>query len=358
MIKTIDKYILKKMLTTFFFVVIILCTIVCIIDFTEKNDEFIENQNSLEEIMSYYLTFFPYVASLITPITTYIATVYVTTNLAVKSEIIAILASGVSYRRLFFPYLLGAIIIAVLSFYLNGWIIPNANKFRVAFELQYFEGTFYFNERDIHFKVGENEYFYLHNYNNQNETGYNVTIERFDGTQLVEKLHANRINWDTAKNKWLLDNYWIREIDSMNESIASGRKIDSVINILPSDFDNKKNFQQSLTINELNDYIEFQKARSADDVDIFRIEKYIRFMQPFTVIILTFIGVITSSKKLRGGAGFQIALGFLVAFIFIIFFILAQAIAEVGSMNPLLAVWVPNIIFTAVGILLYKLLLK
>lgn len=355
--KKIDWYILKKILSTFFFVVLLLVLIICVIDFTEKNDDFIQNNVPGNLVLNYYLTLFPYFAILLTPITAFIATVFVTAKLAANTEIVAILASGISFRRLLFPYFVGATLIAAMSFIFMGYIIPNANKFRIGFELEYLKKPYYHSDRNIHMKIGESDYIYIDRYNNQRDIGYTVTLEKIEDEQLKAKLTAKRIHWDTASNKWSLKSWQLREVMDDGERITSGgptEDIDTLLNLSPADFQNKERLQETLTLPELNDYIHLQQSRGADDVQFYKIEKYIRYMQPFTVLILCFIGVIVSAKKSRKGTGFQIALGFMIAFVFIIFFILTKAIAEAGTMNPILAVWLPNIIFSAVGLLMYN----
>lgn len=351
--KKIDWYILKKLLVTFVFVVALLELIICVIDFTEKNDDFIKNEVSGALIWKYYLTFIPYIGSLLTPITVFIATVFVTAKLAAKTEIIAILASGVSFKRLMLPYLMGAIVIGSASFYLNSYVIPDANKFRISFELEYLKDPFYYSGKHIHFKISPNEYIYLFRYDNRRDVGNVVTIEKIEDQRLVEKIHATQILWDTA-GFWTLKYWQKRTITDSIEHVENGKELDLVLNLSPADFQNKDRHQETMTLTELNKYIKLQQSRGADDVHLYQIEKYIRFMQPFTVLVLMFIGLIVSARKSRQGTGFQIALGFLIAFAFIITFILANAIAEAGSMNTIVAIWLPNIIFSGVGLLLYK----
>ncbi len=352
--KKLDLYILKKFLGTFVFVVLGLLAIICVIDFTEKNDDFIKNEVSGRNIGLYYLTFIPFIASLITPITTFIASVFVTAKLASKSEIVAMLASGISFRRLLVPYLVGAIMVSAASFYLNSYVIPDTNKFRINFEIAYLGKPFYFSDRNIHFKIGENQYIYMDRYNNRREMGYKVTLERIQDLKLQEKIHAARIEWDTATAKWRLINWQKRTLYDGYETFENGSKMDTLLNLYPKDFDNKERLWETLTMTELDDYIALQQSRGADDVQIYQIEKYIRFMQPFGVLILTFMGVIVSARKSRRGTGFQIALGFLLAFIFIIMFILSRAIAEANTMNPVLAVWIPNLSFSVIAIVMYN----
>jgi len=352
--KIIDRYILKKFLSTFFFCVLLLVLVIVIIDFTEKIDKFNKAEVSTAEILEYYASFIPFLAGILTPITTFIAVVFITAKMAAKTEIIAILAGGMSFTRLMWPYFVGALVIGLLSFYLNGWVIPNANKFRVNFEVTYLKKPFYFNETDIHFKVGDDLYAYLFRYNNRIDRGYKFTLEKFDGTRLHQKLTANTIGWDTATHKWNLQNWQLRTFNGFEELVEEGKEMDTTLVILPSDFGNNSGLETALTLTELNAHIDLLQSRGADDVEIYLIEKYVRYMIPFCTLILTFIGLIVSAKKSRGGTGFQIALGFLIAFLFIIFFIFSKALAEKSSTDPLFAIWIPNIVFSLVGLVLYK----
>lgn len=352
--KKLDWYILKKLLVTFVFVVGMLELIICVIDFTEKNDDFIKNEVTGTQIRDYYLSFIPYIASLLTPITVFITTVLVTASMAAKTEIIAILASGISFKRMMLPYLMGAVIIGASSFYLNSYVIPEANKFRIEFELEYLEDPFYNTDKNIHFKISEHGYVYIYRYDNRRDIGTTVTLERFDNTELVDKITARQLVWVDSTEHWQLKRWQKRSLTDINEIIAEGSELDTLMNMRPADFGNKDRHWETMTLKELNEYIHLQQSRGADDVPLYQIEKYIRYMQPFTVVILMAIGLIVSARKSRRGTGFQIALGFLIAFMFIIAFILAKSIAEAGSMNTILAIWIPNMIFSVVSVLLYK----
>lgn len=352
--KIIDRYILKKFLSTFIFVVLILVAIIVMIDLTEKNDDFIEHNLTFKPIFKYYLAFIPFVANLITPITVFIATVFVTARMAGHTEIVAMLSSGISFRRVMAPYLVGAALIAAVSFYFNGWVIPDSNKFRVAFEVEYIKSTFYYDQRNIHIKVAPDSYLYMEHYNNQANVGYKFSLETIKGNELVEKLTAKRLEWQEDSARWLIKDWQLRKFNGFEETVTFGEKIDTVLKITPKDFANTYRQNEAMTIDELNQHIKELENRGSVESEIYVIEKYIRYMTPFTVLILTFIGLTVSARKARGGAGFQIALGFLIAFIFIIAYIMARSIAQAGTMNPLLAVWLPNITFSIVAIVMYK----
>ena len=355
--KKIDWYILKQFLYTFFYVVIILCFVITVIDYAEKNDKFIKHNLSFEEIRNYYFSFIPFIASLITPITAFVATVYVTANLSIRSEIIALLSSGFSLKRIMLPYLYGGIIIAIMSFLLNGWILPKANKSRVNFEVSYIKNPYYFSKNNVHFKISDETYLYLERYDNNLEVGNNVSIEKFTNNLLKERLIGRQLVWDSEDKIWEIKSWQLRILNGDgNEEITSGLQLDTALLINPSDFDNNYKLNETLTLTELNKYIDLLKLRGSDSVVLYEIEKYIRYTQPFTILILILIGVIVSSRKSRQGTGILITLGFLFAFSFIIFFVMSRAFAENGSLNPLFAIWIPNLVFILIGIIMYRII--
>lgn len=352
--KILDYYILKKFLKTYVFAVFLIVLIVMVIDYTEKIDDFIRKQAPMHAIIfDYYLNFIPYWANYISPLMVFIATVFFTANLAAKTEIIAILSSGVSFTRLMRPYLIGSSIIAIGTFIMIGWVVPNANKIRVPFEHQYINGTYFFDKRDVHIKIAPDVYAYIESYDNNTNTGYRFSLERISNNEIKEKLISDRITWDTVRKKWTIHDYRIRNLMPGKTGIFAGTKIDTTLNLFPKDFQNKHLLHETFTLPELNRHIDLVRSRGADGIEVFLIEKYLRFANPISVIILTIIGFLVSARKSRGGVGFQIALGFSLAFIYILFFMMSKGIAEGGGMPPLLAVWLPNIVFSAVGVGLY-----
>lgn len=373
--KLLDKYILKTLLSTFFFVVLILIAVITVIDLTEKMDKFADAGVTSSQIFSYYLDYISWIASFITPITMFIATVYVCARMAGHTEIIATLSSGVSFRRFLVPFLVGAAFVGTISFILNGWIIPESNKSRVAFEVAYVKKKYYFDQRNIHIQVAPDVYLYLQSYNNHTHTGYHFSLERFEDNKLMEKLTANRIEWDTAKRTWTLRDYKIRKIDRIFElasqhpekrmlgdlkridqadSLIEGQRLDTALVIRPEEFESDYRKYEAMTLDELDKYIRTLRARGSTGVEVYEVEKYTRYTAPFTILILVFMGVIVSSRKSRGGTGLQIALGFVLSFIFILFFTLFRTFAEAGSMPPAVSVWIPNIVFAIISLAMYK----
>lgn len=358
MIKKLDWYIFKKFISTYLFVVLGLVLVLCVIDFTEKNDDFIKYGPTFKQILlDYYLNFIPYWANLLSPITIFIATVFVTSRLAARTEIVAILSSGISFIRLLVPFAAGAMIVGGVILYLVNFVIPKANKVRIAFELKYTKPPFRFEKRNIHFRLSPDVYAYMESYNNESNQGYLFTLEHVKGNSLVEKLKAESINWlnDSIRPKWRLSGITVRKFDPSGAcTIKKISTLDTALNLYPKDFGSTFMLYETFTTPELNQYIDEMTIRGSENMVPFQIEKILRFTFPFAILILTLIGVILSAKKSREGPGFQIAIGFVLAFIYILLFMVSRSVATAGDINPLLACWLPNIIFTIVGFGLYK----
>lgn len=369
--KLLDKYILKRFLTTFFFVVLILLAVITVIDLTEKMDKYARFGLTKLQILSYYLDFIPWIGSLLAPITIFIATVYVCSRMASHTEIIAILSSGVSFRRILLPYFLGSTLVGGLTFLLNGWVIPNSNKSRLEFEVQYLKSKFYYDQRNIHIQVAPDVYLYMQSYNNSNKTGYRFSLEKFDHNRMIQKLTADRVEWDSVKLKWTLKGWEIKNVENVfasidNDSLRNhlrtatvdslrrGETLDTALVIRPKEFESDYRKYESLTMNELDTYIRTLRARGSTGIEAYEVEKYTRYTSPFTIYILVFMGVIVASRKSRGGTGPQIAMGFLLSFIFILFFTLFRTFAENGSLPPEISVWIPNILFGCISLIMYK----
>ena len=352
--KILDKYILGKYLTTFVFVVIILVSVICVIDYTEKNEDFITKNVPLKEIfISYYLNFIPYLVNLLSPIIVFIATVFVTAKLSARTEIIAILNTGASFARLLYPYLLGSCFIAVITFYMYGWVIPKASRIRHGFENQYVRGQYYFDKRNVHLKVAPKTYVFLESYNNTINTGYQITLETIDSNKLKEKISASRFIWIVESKKWRLEYYTRHTFNGFKETESKGEYIDTTLNLTPKDFETQHMLYEQLTINELDAHVALLRERGAENVEPYLIEKYKRIAYPFAIIILTIIGVIVSAPKSREGVGLQIAMGFALSFMYILLLLVSESFAGSGFIPAYISVWIPNIIFSVIGFILY-----
>jgi len=354
-LKILDRYLIKNFLITYVFVAFVIVLIICMIDYTEKVDDFLDKKAPLKEIIiDYYLNLIPYWINYISPLMVFIATVFFTSRIAARTEVIAILSSGISFGRMLLPYMIGATVLGIVTFIQVGWILPKANKIRNSFEKTYVKQEFYFSGHNVHITIAPDVYAYLESYNTSTQTGNKFTMETIKGNKLLQKFYADKIVWQPKKGKWTLLNYQIRTLDSLGEKLSSGMEIDTTINLAPKDFESDYNLFETFTLPELNAYIRLLKSRGADGLEVYLIEKYIRFTQPFAILILTAIGVIVSARKSRRGVGWQIALGFMLAFIYILFFLLSKGVAEAGTINTLFAVWLPNIVFSVIGLVLYK----
>jgi lipopolysaccharide export system permease protein len=356
-IKLIDGYIIRKFLGTFFFSLILIITLAIVFDFAEKIDNFIEKEAPARAIFfDYYLNFIPYFATLFSPLFVFISVIFFTSKMAINTEIIAILNSGMSFRRMMWPYFLSALIIAVFTFVLTNFVIPQSNRTRMEFEDKYYRSSSRkVTIENIHRQVFKNVYVYMGSYNPLSERGQNFTIEKFsDSGKLISKLSSSSVTYDTAKQKWTAMYYYLREITKDGETITEGKEIDTTLTIKPSDFSRDPGFVGTMTYRELEDYIDLLRLQGSEELKLFLIEKYKRYANPFAVFILTLIGVSLSSRKIRGGIGMNIGTGLILSFSYILFLQFASQFSLKGNLGPMLAMWIPNIIYSIVALVLYR----
>jgi lipopolysaccharide export system permease protein len=356
-VKLIDKYIIRKFLGTFFFCLALILTIAVVFDFAEKIDNFMERAAPAKAIIfNYYFNFIPYFATLFAPLFVFISVIFFTSKMAVNTEIIAILNSGMSFRRMMWPYFISALVIAIFTFLLTNFVIPKANLTRMVFEDKYYHSSpRRLSIENTHRQDSKNVLVFMGTFNPMSQRGQRFTIERFDDSgKLESKLSSVSVAYDTVTHKWTAINYYIREIKGNEEVIKTGPKIDTTLNISPNDFSRDPGVVGTMTYRELNDYIGLLRLQGSDELKLFLIEKHRRFASPFSIFILTLIGVSLSSRKVRGGIGMNIGTGLILSFSYILFLQFASQFSLKGNLGPMLAMWIPNILYSIIALVLYK----
>jgi lipopolysaccharide export system permease protein len=354
--RKIDAYIFKKYLGTFFFAISMLILIVIIFDLSENIDAFLKNNAPWQRVLvDYYVTSIPYYINLFIHLFAFIAVVFFTSKMAARTEIVAILSSGISFWRFLYPYMLAAVSIAVMSLYFGNFLIPKTNEVRRKFKDEYMEKLSQSAGRNVHVQIGKDEFIYVETYNIQREYGSRFSWEKYDGSELKFKALADVLYHDTiAPNSWYFDPYAIRKLDGETESISFGRNYDTIINLLPTDLYNMKEDFEEMDYFELRDHIRGMKEKGSEGVREYEVEMHRRMSSPAAVIILTLIGAALSSRKVRGGIGMHLGIGITIAFSYILFMQVSKSFAISGGLSPALAAWIPNIIFCVMGLYLLK----
>lgn len=350
--KTLDRYIIGKFLGTYIFAIILILAITVMFDINEKLDAFIKAPFKAT-LFDYFLNFLPYFANQFSPLFTFIAVIFFTSKLAGNSEIIAMLSTGMSYRRLMRPYLVSAAVIAAATFILSAYIIPPANIKRIEFTNTYVKNKRVDFGTNIMLQVAPGEIAYMSRYDNTAKTGYKFSLETFKDKKLVSRLTAQAIKWDTLY-QWQVRDYVIRDFEGNREIINRGYSLDTIIPIEPRDFLIAKNDHEMLTNPELTQYIERQKERGVANIKSFEIELQRRYAMTAAAFILTIIGLTLSSRKVRGGMGVNLGLGLVLAFSYLLFMTVTSSFAVSGLTSPMIAMWIPNIIYSIIAVVLYR----
>lgn len=352
---TIDRYIIRKFLGTFFFSIILLVFIIIVFDVSEHVDDFLKHDAPLKAIIfNYYLNFVPHFVNLFSYLFVFIAVIFFTSRMAADTEIVAILSSGISFRRMLYPYMVAAFLLALMSFLLGNFVIPYTNRGKLDFENRYIRDARTFNDMNIHKQVSPGVFLYLENFNTQTKKGWKFSLEKFKGRELVYKLSAEEATWDSIRSKWDLKHYFSRSLGAMKESLRKGERLDTVVGLKPADFMEDIEEVSIMNFFTLRKHIQMKKLRGDPDLIKYEVKEYERVAYPFATIILTLIGVAVSSRKVRGGIGFTLGLGLALTFSYILFMQVFTVLATFGNFPALLAVWFPNILFGIIALILLR----
>lgn len=353
-IKRLDTYIIKKFLGTFFFSIVLILSIAIVFDITEKIDDFYENNATFKVIVfDYYMNFIPFYAHLFTPLFTFISVIFFTSKMANNTEIVAILASGVSFKRFLLPYAISASIIMMFSFILGAFIIPHSSGKKLDFEDKYVQKFKRDNAHNVQMEVKKGTVLYIDRYEVASNMGYKFSLEKFEDKILVSRLTAETITWDSAYN-WHVTSYVKRNFDNMRETLTKGERLDLKIPIEPKELFITAAEAPQMSLFELKRYLQRQKKRGVGSIQAFEDEYFKRFSMPLAAIIMSLIGVTLSSKKVRGGMGVNLGIGLGLSSLYVLFITMSSTFSVNGVMPTLLAVWLPNILFLSVGIYLYR----
>lgn len=359
--KKIDRYILSKYLTTFFFCLILFTAIVVVVDISEKADNFVRSKLSVSRIITdYYFGFIPRIDAMLFPLFVFISVIFFTSKMAGRSEIIAILSSGVSFRRFLMPYVIGGIFLSGVLWMGYQYVVPKANLKWGNFEVKYIHGPTSLESNNsnfkqkLYFKMDSNTYVGITGYDTVLRSGNGFFVQEFKKNKLVYNLRSDRFNWDSTTRKWKLFNVVERRLDSISERINKSPELLITYNFKPRDLRKDDYLKDQLPTPELDEFIRLERLRGSEMLNTLLVERYNRDAIPVSVLILTIIGVVLASRKIRGGSGVHLAVGVVISVLYILFGRFSLVFATKGNFTPFLAAWTPNIIFGLLAFYLYK----
>ena len=360
MFKKIDRYILSKYLTTFFFCLLLLTAIVVVVDVSEKTDDFVKSKLPAWQIFTdYYLGFIPRIDAMLFPLFVFIAVIFFTSKMATRSEVVAILSSGVSFRRFMLPYFTGGLFLSVLLWFGYQYVVPKANKKWGDFETKYIDPNFgggsnNYHNRDLYFRNDSATYIGIKGYDTTYKTANGFFVQQFFNNKLVHNLRADNFNWDTATKKWKLTNVVERTLNGITETVKRYPELKMNYNFKPVDLRKDEYLKDQMQTPDLNQFIKKERLRGSEGLSALLVERYNRDAIPVSVLILTIIGAVLASRKVRGGSGLHLAMGVVISVLYILFSRFSIVFATKGSFTPFLAAWTPNFIFGILAFYLYK----
>lgn len=352
----IDRYIIKKYIGTFLYTMAIFTVVTVIFDVSERLDDFLKYKAPLSKIVfEYYAGFIPFYLNFLSPLINFIAVIFFTAKMANQTEIVPILNGGMSFNRFLRPYFISATLIFIVTLIFNIYIIPRTNKLKVDFENVYVKPLDNNTKLSSHMQIDPNTFVYVESFDNDNKIGYNFILEIFDPIhkkEIKEILIADRITWDSVATKWKIHNYSIRTVDSLSETMTKGDLKDTTLDMTPRDFEIYDNLFTAMSNSELNTRIHKEEIRGTGLMVNLKLEKYKRYIYPFSAFVLTLMGVSLSSRKVRGGIGLSLGIGIALSFTYILFIQFATMFSLKGGLSPLIATLIPNFIFSIIAIYL------
>ncbi len=354
----LDRYIIGKFIGTYFYSIALILSISIVIDVNENLSKFIQYQAPWKAIVvDYYLNFVPYFANLFSPLFVFIAVIFFTSKMAGNSEIISIMAAGVSFKRLMRPYMISCIIISVMSYFLSAYVIPHGTVIRMNFASLYMNSKKNTSAENVQLQVQKGVIAYIQHYDNNFKRGYGFCLDKFENKKLVSHMTASDIQYDTiaeTKYHWKASNWKVRELKGNREYIRSGAQLDTLIAMEPMDLVYSKGQQETFTSPELDEYISKQIDRGSGNVVRYQVEYHKRIATSFASFILTIIGASLSARKRKGGMGMYLGLGLALSFVYIMLQTVCASFAVNADTPPMLAAWIPNIIFAVVAYFCYR----
>lgn len=358
--KILDWYILKRFLVTFVFTILTITIIAVVIDTSEKTDDFVKSGLTTSQIITqYYFGFVPFIISMIFPLIVFIAVIFFTSKLAARSEIIAILANGVNFNRLLRPYLIGGALLAGVLWLANQYVIPRANAIRSNFQLTVIDKNSTYtsgqgNNNFYYLRVDSTTFVGLRYYDTTSRSASGFFLEKISDNKVYYNLRSESIKWDTTKKNWKVENAIERKIDGLYEHLKQIPVLNIDLRVKPEELRKDEYIKDKLITPELTHFIKMEELRGAEGLNTLKVERFRRDATPFSVIILTIIGVAVAARKTRGGSGLPLAIGIVTAAFFVVMDKFSTVFSTKGNLHPLLAAWFPNIIFGCVAFFMYR----
>lgn len=357
--KILDWYILKKYLVAVVFTLMMFSVIAVAIDASEKTDDFVKSGLTTYQIFTnYYIGFVPFIISMIFPLMTFIAVIFFTSKLAGRSEIVAIIAGGIPYNRFLRPYLIGSIFLGLSFWYASQYLIPRANVIRGNFQAKYVDNnSSYYSglgrNNNYYFQVDAATFVGMRYYDTANKSASSFFMQRVASNKVKYNVRAEIIRWDTAKKTWKLENVIERKVEGLKEEVKQMPFMYVNLNLKPGELRRDRYMKDKLTTPELKEYIRLANRRGQEGLNEFKVERYKRDAAALSVVILTLIGAIIASRKTRGGLGLHLAVGLIIGVLFFGMNTFSTVFSTNANLNPILAAWLPNMVFSLVAVYLY-----
>lgn len=352
-----DTYLVRKFIGSVFYAIALLMTIIIVFDISQNMQHF-SDVSAWEVITKYYFNFIPYFVNLFFPLFTFISVIWFTSKLSDRNEIISFFNGGISFYRFIVPYIVGALILGVFSLFMANFVVPRSNVEMNAFKDIHFHANKnvpvgMITQRNLHFKNSKDSYVYVQNWRKRTLQGENFTYEIIGDENIPYKMMAERIEYDTIKKHWVLMDVRTRTFDKDGiEHVTVREELDTNFNFEPEEFSLDVTAATSLGYKELKDFIAKEQAKGSSLVKSYQIEQHRRMANPASIIVMTLLGLCVAARKTQRGIGVHIFIGMFFVFAFIFLQQVSTVFAVSESLSPAMAVWLPNLIYLVICMIL------
>ncbi len=339
--------------------VLILSTIAVIVDLSQRLGRISDSGSTASSaLINYYPYWSIWIINTFLPIAVFITVIYFTSRLTMQTEIVGVLSGGISFYRFTLPYIWVAVFLAASALLVGNVILPWANikknKYHYTHMLSNNDKEEYYKRQRIGSQISPDEFVFVDSYDRTEKLGSSFMYQKFDSTELKKQIIASSFNWNDKDSTYALMSVYTRDInkdktEKLNYEANTNLKLPaSPDEILPEEY-----VAETMNTFELNEFIQKQKAKGSANVNTYENELNNRLSGPFSTIILTLLALSLSSKKRRGGIGINLAVGISLAFVYIFFSQTTSTFSEKGYVSPLVASWIPNIVFGLLTLFLY-----
>lgn len=320
-----------------------------VLHYVEYVDDYMDRGATMKDVfLVYYPNYVPEIVKLTSPLALFISAIFLTSRLSQRLELASLQTAGVSLYRLMVPFAITGLLVSTVMFGFNGWIVPETNRVRLAFEQDYTKDAPGRAEyANIHRQNAPGSVLSVNFYERRSITATSVTLQQFsEEGSLLQRIDADRMVWNDSLKVWTLMSPIIRTFDENGERTRREMaSLDTTLALGPRDLARVQGDVEAMTITEARAYLQTLQRTAANRTGASLVGYHTKFSYPFANLILVLLAVPLASVRRRGGHAVQLGIGLFVAFTYLAIMKLTEPFGYAGTLSPVVTAWLPHILF-------------